>query len=309
MPVMGHDRPVAADCFGIIDLLHLMAGELPAVRSAPRADAPGVVPGEQLRDQAVKADAERGGSGQVQPEHRQFRRQLAPVTSAVGAVQRRRPDRPADDDLRLVGENPFDPAAQSGAERVEIALVGDGEKLLRYGRIQHIDIERVDLIRDFEDLSGGQFGRVRTEIAAAVGRVKAGDLFHGALLPPDRAEAQELLPEFVSGGVDLSAAEAGGPADLVVEPGVESEPFRFEDARLYAFEPAFAHVRCFQPASRVHEESSEAGLLHGADLADEFIGFELVVPAREGNRAVFVRNRCGCFAGTDHCLPFCSVSL
>ena len=91
-------------------------------------------------------------------------------------------------------------------------------------------------------------------------------------------DAQVLLLELLPLAVDFPAAEAGGPAILVVCPCVHTLLFCFIDAGADVLKPLLAHILGLQTAPGVHEEAADAGVRHQIHLPDRFGDAELFIP-------------------------------
>ena len=103
-------------------------------------------------------------------------------------------------------------------------------------------------------------------------------------------QIEQFRPESRVAGHE-TAGGAGGPAVLVVEAGQHVPLFRFVDRRTDAFEPLLPEVRGFEPHPGMHEKSAEPHLVKGADLAAQFLRFQLPIPAPERQSAVLRTRR------------------
>ncbi|OPZ81313.1 MAG: hypothetical protein BWY76_03070 [bacterium ADurb.Bin429] len=85
---------------------------------------------------------------------------------------------------------------------------------------------------------------------------------------------------------DQPARGAGGPAVLVIQPCFHAELLRFINAGVHAGEPVVGKIGGIQPHAGVHEEATQAGAVHGANLPAQFLRLQLAIPRPEGLAAI-----------------------
>ena len=88
---------------------------------------------------------------------------------------------------------------------------------------------------------------------------------------------------------DLTARATGGPAILVVEPGLHAVLLGGVGYLVDEVKPLVAQVLGDESCAGVHEVTAQAHLLHDVRLTNQLLAAKLAVPGPEGLAAVFHR--------------------
>ena len=290
-----------------------VAGEKQVVFFAPRADPAAEGIDEEMRQGVVVVHAHRRKIFVTHLE-KQLRQPVGQLHAAAqfckGLRQGFRPRhahaarQEPGPEIRFVGEDSRDRAAEFRTQFSPVSLMGDADEFLHSFFIQHIQI-------GFAVEPGAVGGDGQPE---AQQRFIFGQRFTGAFQAAEggaaarvqvgRGETAErpapvLRPGFVPGNAldetaavfriagDEPARRAGGPAVLVVEPGVHAAFFRFVDAGPDALEPLPPEILRVEADARMHEKSAEAHFPEIVDLPPQLLRFEFAVPRPEGSAAKF----------------------
>ncbi len=118
----------------------------------------------------------------------------------------------------------------------------------------------------------------------AVDRLHVGKVFREG---PGKLEGQALIPGIIPACLHDGAPRcAGGPAVLIVEPGLHIQLLGHGNGPVNALEPLLPHIGGFQPLAGVHEKAAYPLGVHIANLAFHLVGVHLSVPGPEGGGTI-----------------------
>ena len=260
--VVRHAGAVGGE-LGVEGLLqHHMAGEAQVVGHAPVVDLLHEILGEQLGDQLPEAHT----GGLVVAAGDEQLDEVIVDGLAVGLLilsgEDEAPRNTVTGDLGLVGKE----AVEVGAVLGVVGLVDLAYEISDNLAVQGVHVEGVDVVVE------------AVVLEAADHVVTLGILQIGGEL----TDAEVLLLVLDALAVDNAAAKAGGPAVLVVGPGVHAALLGLVHASGHVLEPLLAHVLGLQTAAGVHEEAADAHVIHEAHLAQGLGDVQLLVPGPEG---------------------------
>ncbi len=290
--VMRHDRAVAGELGDAGLLQQLVPRQLPVVGVTPLPDLPEVVLRKKSGTEPPETDPHRRSRCGIEEKFRQFLQKVDAVFLAVLLLEDAGPEDALTAQLGFVREDPPEMLHQRWRKGLVIALMRDAQKLRHNSGVHVVHVVGIDLKETAQNASSGPLGQFFAQKLPSVGGIEA----DGVLPFPgaggiDHFVAQILLLILHSETVDQSAAEAGGPAVLIVKPAVHAKFRRFVETGFHAGHPFGGEVFGLQSASGVHEKTADPGLVHLTDLPAQFCGVQFFVPAPEGRRTVMIRNK------------------
>ena len=170
-------------------------------------------------------------------------------------------------DLRFVGKE----AVEAGAILLVVGLVDLADEVIRDLAIQRVHVEGVDIVVEAVVLKA-------TDNVLPTGILKVGG---------KRAHTQVLLLVLRPLTVNNAAAEAGGPAVLVISPCVHAALFGLVHAGADIFKPLLAHILGLQTAAGVHKEAANADVIHQLHLPQGLGYVQFFIPRPKRYRTVF----------------------
>ena len=239
-------------------LQHHVTREAQVVSHAPVVDLLHEILGEQLGDQLPEAHT---GGLVVAASHEQLDQMIVDglaVSLLILGGEDEAPRNTVTGDLGLVGEE----AVEAGAVLGVVGLVDLIDEVSDHLAVEGVHVEGVDVVVE------------AVVLEAADDVVARGILQIGG----EGADTEVLLLVLQTLAVDHAAAEARGPAVLVIGPCVHAALFGILHAGGDVLEPLLAHVLGLQTAAGVHEEAADADVVHEPHLAQGLGDVQLLVP-------------------------------
>ena len=243
-------------------LQHHVTRETEIMSYAPVVDLLHEVPREQLGHQLPEAHT---GNLIVPASYEQLDEVIVDglaISLLVLCGEDEAPRNTVTGDLGLVGEEAVEIRAVFGVVR----LVDLIDKVGDHFPIQGVHIEGVDVVVEAVVLKA-------TDDVVALGILQVGG---------EGADTEVLLLILETLAVDHAAAKSRRPAVFVIGPGVHTALFGILHAGGDVLEPLLAHVLGLQASAGVHEEATDAHVVHEPHLAQGLGDVQLLVPRPEG---------------------------
>ena len=282
--IEGHDAAAAPHLSVQAGFLYGMTGQLAAIRLAPVVYLFDETVDEQLMAQPVVIPAEFLCAFKIDEQGGQPVEHIIAV--AVHELCRHGvgPGRCPAVILRLVHEEAGHDVAEAHA--LFVFLMGSFDELLRDGGVHGVDIGFIPALNDGGVFRHAFLGRIHPAAYVVFNNIYAQQVF----------VCREVCGgfDFQEGGPiglvlqENAACKAAGPAVFIVTPGFHVQLFRFLNAGLDTVKPFLAQIFGFQTAAGMHKKSVHLEVAHDMNLPAQLLGVELIVPAPEGNAAVFL---------------------